>query len=108
MSPRYDTGYNSNLVLKVAPERDISVRTIYFNGVFPGLAGNKIFAQIPRYREEKIPSTSNFLKSRGEEIFYIDREFKSEEEAIELSILSSDGKILRTDRSVNYEEFMKR
>ena len=111
-SPQYEGGYSYDITMKVFSKGKgpvgIPVRTIYFEGNFPGLAGNSVIAKIPRYKQENVIISSSSFANKGEEVFYLDREFKSEEEAIELSILFSDGKILRTDRSVNYEEFMKR
>jgi hypothetical protein len=104
-SPKYDTGYSSNVILIVMPERDIPVRTLIFGGNFPGLAGYRISAKIPRYIEKTVSESMKLPKEKGEEIFYIDREFGAREESIELSILSKDGRIIRTDRSVDYKTF---
>jgi len=107
-SPRYDGGYSSDLVLKVLPERDIPIKTLFFSGFFPGLIGNKISAKIPRYEKRNINEGYFTCFSREARTFYLDRDFNDREEAIELAILSPKGKILRLDRAVGYGEFMKR
>ncbi len=100
-------GFTSKLVLKVTPNnRDIPVRTLNFDGNSAVRPGDYIIAKIPKYKEKKVSLGyfgSCFSQDR---IFYFDRDFNPEEFAIELIIPSEKGK--RTDRAVNYENFIKK
>ncbi len=111
-SPVYRGGFTSRLVLKVSPNnQDVPVRTINFDGFSIVRAGDYISAQIPRYQIKKVESgglhSSGPYRPFNIKIFYLDRDFDAEESAIELAILSADGKVLRRDRAVNYNEFIK-
>ncbi|HDD72458.1 MAG TPA: hypothetical protein ENG00_00025 [Candidatus Aenigmarchaeota archaeon] len=106
-SPVYSGGYIYKLILNVIPDnKNIPVRTLNFEGISPVCAGDYISAKIPRYEERKIePYGRPCCRSLT---FYLDRDFRPEEDAIEISIFSEDRKrILRTDRSVDYEEIME-
>ncbi|MBI5804190.1 hypothetical protein HY450_03025 [Candidatus Pacearchaeota archaeon] len=97
-SPVYWGGFTSSIILKVSPDdRDIPVRELTFDGFSPIRAGDYISAKIPRYEEKKF---SENLHSKGKTL-YFDRDFKEEERAIELAIIS-DGRVVRTDRAVDY------
>lgn len=106
--PTYSGGYKSKLVLEVTPDNEsIPVKTLIFDGHSIVKAGDYISAQIPRYEEKKIrPGFFNEPRLTKSKTVYIDRDFKEEESAIELTILSEDGKVLRRDRAVNYKTFV--
>lgn len=108
-SPVYDGGFTSKLALKVtADNKVVPVTTLKFDGISAVRAGDYISAKIPRYREERANGPSPCYGCYGtERLFYVDRDFKPEESAIELTILSRDGEVLRRDRAVNYKEFIK-
>ena len=108
-SSTYKTGYSSRAILEVTPYRpNIPVKTLYFNGFSVVKAGDVILAKIPKYREEKVEDPDNYgLYESSKRIFYLDRDFKPEEKAIEITILSSEGKKLRVERSVDYNLFIK-
>lgn len=104
-NPTYSTGYTQSLILKVIPKRNIPVKNILFNGYAPFRPGEKIIAKIPRYKEVKFPEMEGFLiPQKSIEIFYFDRKFISNEEAIELSSL--DGK--EVHKSSTYSFFLKK
>ena len=105
-SREYQGGYTSNLVLKVTPDnKKIPVRTLNFDGFSAVRAGDYISAQIPRYEEKR--ALVGLSYSDRDQMFYLDRDFKPEESAIELILLSKRRKVLRTDRAVNYKKFVK-
>ncbi len=109
ISPAYEGGFISRLVLKVSPDNpDIPIRTINFDGFSTVVAGNHIFAKIPKYEEKKISSDFHFHSGHYSEsrIFHLDRDFNPEESAIELAILAEDGTVLRKDRAINYKIFV--
>jgi len=60
-------------------------------------------AKIPKYESRKARNALNKTTS-----FYFDRELIKDESAIEIIILSSDEKVLRTERAVDYEMFVKK
>ncbi len=99
-SPVYYGGLTTKLILKVTPDHiSLPVRTLIFPGYSIVKGGDSIVAKIPRYE------TKNFLS--GRRTFYLDRVFRQEEECIEIKVLSENGKILRRDRSMDYENFFK-
>lgn len=63
-------------------------------------------AKIPRYEERKFNPRIGDIND-NEETLYFDRKFKPKESAIEIGILSLDGKVLRSDRSIDYKLFYK-
>lgn len=103
--PVYHGGFTSKLVLDVMPDnKNIPVRILEFTGNSSVMGGQRIIARIPIYRKE----TVNRCFSPGEdETFYLEREFKARESAIELNILNEKGKVLRTDKAVDYRRFVK-
>ncbi len=103
-SPVYEAGFTSKLVLKVSPDNPIPVRTLNFAGVSIVRAGDYISAKIPKYEEKRVAS-SHVGPYYRDKVVYCDRDFNPEESAIELSILSKDGRVLRRDRAVNYKRF---
>jgi hypothetical protein len=104
----HDTGYTSRLVLKVTPDDPkIPVHSLTFDGISSVRVGDYISAKIPRYEEKVVYGTPQNMFDKGERSLYVDRAFKPEEVAIELSILNS-GKVLRTDRAVDYSRFVKK
>ena len=107
-SPVYRGGFISRLILKVSPDNNgVPVRTINFDGLSVVKGGDYISAQIPRFEEKSVGSGDHSGLYNRNRIFYFDRDFKAEESAIELALLSVDGNILRRDRSVNYKSFVK-
>jgi len=97
-SPSYGAGYTTYLTLDViADDSDIPVKTINFKGYSPVKGKDRIIAKIPRYNSEMPLST----------IKYFDREFKEQEEAIELNLLQQGNSnlVLRTDRSADYWQY---
>ncbi len=106
--PGYEGGFTSRLVLKVTPVRqDVPVRTLIFDGISIVKAGDYIAAKIPKFEEKRLEDEFYFGPYERRKVFYFDRDFNSEEHAIELSILSKDGNILRKDRAINYKDFVK-
>ena len=107
-SPIYHTGFTSKLILKVTSTKaDMSVHLLNFNGISPVMAGHHIRVQIPRYEEKKMQKDM-FDYSSHERTFYLDRAFNLEETAIELSIIGENGRVLKTDRAVEYDQFQKK
>ena len=103
------SGFMSKLVMDVTPgDKDNPIRTLIFNGISPVKAGDYISAQIPRYKEEKVNSGFYSSPFEKERVFYFDRKFNPEEIAIELTLLSENGDIIRIDRAVNYNKFVNR
>jgi len=102
----YQGGFTTRLTLTVTPDKsDVPVRTLKFEGYSAVRAGDIISAGIPRYTEKELPSAF-FLAEPGETFFY-DREFGPQETAVELQILSPEGTVLRSDRAVDYDKFVK-
>jgi len=101
-SPSYEGGFTSNLTLKVTPDNAIPVRTLNFKGSSVVRAGDYISAEILRCDERKIMEGFGRPYHQEDKTFYFDRKFMPEETAIELAILSDDGKVLRRDRAVGY------
>ena len=103
----YSAGFISKLVLRVSPDNhDVPVKTIHFDGFSGVRVGDYICAKIPRYDEKRVGIDPRFIDK--ERVFYFDRVFHSEESAIELTLLSAGGNVLRRDRSVNYDYFVKK
>ena len=94
---------DNSILLKVTPDNDILVRILRFMGFLRVRAGDYISATIPKYEENAY--RKNFVDGKITYIIgYFGRDFKPEEEAIEIAILSSDGRVLRTDRADDYHE----
>ena len=106
-SPVYDAGFSNSIVLDVVPDKkDIPVHRLIFDGVSGVRGGDYIKVKIPRY-EEKKPMHHAHIEEREDFMFYFDRDFQEEERVIELEILSFGGQVLRIDRAVDYEDFIK-
>lgn len=110
-SPIYNTGYSTIVTMEVRPFNSIPVRTLVFNGISSVKRGDKVTALIPRY-EKKHPLLT-YVPENEEEVnrnlFYYDRPYKEVELAIELNILpqnSEDSTIARTERAVEYKNFV--
>src|SRR3989338_4929932 len=103
-SSHYPGGYISKLVLKVVPDnKEIPVSVLNFDGISVIRAGDYISAQIPRYEEKKVASGVRCGSHEHYTCLYLNRDFKPEESAIELAIHSVDRKVLRRDRSIDYD-----
>ncbi len=93
-------------LLCVASDKKGQRRSVAFYGHSPVLAGQTIEVKIPRYQE--IREKPWFEEDKA--VFYIPRDISNAEwvyeTAIEISILSDDGRVLRTDRSSDYEDFV--
>ncbi len=103
-SPVYEGGLRSRLVLQVSPNDDpaLVVRILKFDGISAVRAGDMISAKIPRYEEKTVNPVLPEDQYNEGNVFYLDRDFKPEESAIELAILSKDRTILRTERATGY------
>ncbi len=113
-SQEYQGGFTSRLLLQVSPQRDdLPVRVLTFDGISAVRAGDYISAQIPKYVETKISPSLMVGPAARDLTFYLARDFNQQESAIELAILDLDaflgsgGKVLRRDRSVEYQKFVK-
>lgn len=110
-SPSYKGGFTSRVSLQVTPDDSrVPVRNLIFEGISTVRAGEYISTQIPTYEEINDPAQRDFSDRYGpKKVFYLPRELKSEELAIELVIISPvDESILRTERAVDYNRFIKR
>jgi hypothetical protein len=106
--PVYEGGFTSKLTLKVSPDDPgVPTNTLHFLGSSIVKAGDYISTKIPRYEEKKVQNVFDTKLYGRDIVFYLDRPFNQEEEAIELSIIS-DGRTLRTDRAINYKKFMEK
>ncbi|MBU2496849.1 MAG: hypothetical protein KJ767_02215, partial [Nanoarchaeota archaeon] len=98
--------YSSELVLKVKPEsKDSIVRTLSFRGISTVSGGDHIIAKIPRYEEitsKIIYGGSGRFEYNYRDVYYLPREFRKDENVIEISILDDKDKVSRTDRAVDY------
>jgi len=125
ISHSYEGGYISELELEVSPDNpNVPIKTLIFHGCSPVKVGDYISAKIPKFEEKRagteFPSDEvpyskiedipqkiditpiyNNIKGLINE-GHIDIHYNPKEIAIELAILSSDGKVLRTDRAANY------
>jgi len=101
------TGYVEKIILNVTPDniKDVPVETIIFEGNSIVKAGDYISAEIPKYIEK---GGEHLIISDKNKVFYIDRDFKPIENAIELAIIAEDGTVLRADRSINYDKFHRK
>ena len=109
-SPTYNTGFITSLTLYVDPTNQIPIRELTFNGSSIVRPGDHIYASIPLY-EEKRPQLSMPFPLPGQkgEVFYHTRDFKSQELAIELAIINTDGRTIGSrDRSIEYDFIMKK
>lgn len=108
-SPSYETGYSSELKIKVdSIEGKCPVKILNFYGYSIVRAGDKITAKIPRYKQMKENRFNHsFLHSFNNQTFYFDREFNLEESVIEIIIKDQLNNELRIDRSIDYQEYSK-
>ncbi len=105
----------SRLKLKVKPYGSNNPNYLYFHGFSIVKPGDTIIAKIPRYEKIKRPPYLPYIPPRPNVgidqtmTFYIDREFKEEENSIELIIVSDKEQVKpRIDRSIEYDGFMKK
>lgn len=105
----YYGGHTSEVTLTVKPHNaQIPVTTLAFKGYSTVRAGETIEAKIPCY-EIKEASTLFMPNRRDEpEKLYFPRKLTEKEHAIELKLLSPDGKTLRTERAVDYNFFKEK
>jgi hypothetical protein len=99
--------YTRKLVLNVVPEdSSFPVRVLSFDGDSPVRGGDLVVAKMPIYTETQVrPLTP----SRGDiETFYLPREPRRREMAIELSILDNKRQIVRVDPAVQYYAYFTR
>lgn len=95
-------GVTPYLVLDVTSlNQEVPVRKLSFDGISSVIGDVCIEAKIPRFKEETVYGGYEKLS------FYVDRDFGVEERAIELILLSSEETILRRDRAVDYNHFLK-
>lgn len=105
----YQGGFKSRLIITVTPDdKDNPIRTLNFKGFSPVKIGDYICAQIPRYKEEKLSLGFHNGLFDKERVFYFDRKFNQKESAIELIIFSENKDILRIDRAVDYNKYIKK
>lgn len=103
--PHKNASAASYTILYVIPDRkNVQVRRLEFRGDSKVKVGDYIRAKIPRYNERKI-RTGIFLHES--EKIYQDRKFNLEEIAIEIEIIGEGGRVLRSDRSVDYDKYLK-
>ena len=109
-SPSYEGGYKTIFDIKVRPERGIPIKKLQFMGYCHVEKGDYIFAKIPCYKEQKLPRIKEPARptiGQEEEAFYLDREFKQKENAIEVGVVLRNGQIKdEIYRSIDYRDFM--
>jgi hypothetical protein len=111
-SPEYSGGYTSVLELKVEPlEPKVPIRTLRFNGICAAKGGDKILAAIPKYHEREVFKTEGapMCSSRDitEKVYLPRQDYKEEEQAVEIILLTPELGYLRTDRSIEFEKFRR-
>jgi hypothetical protein len=93
------TGYNFKTILNVQ-SKDNDISELVFLGYDGGVrGGDKIIASILAYEEETTPITDNGI--------YIPRDFKNQEEALELIILNEDNKQVKKIKSIDYNQKLR-
>ena len=103
------SGMTLKMTLDVTPENDIPVRNLNFIGFSTVKADDSILAKIPKYKTKKFRIAKHrTVYDDGNRIFFFDRKYKPVEDVIELTIISPNGKPVRVDRSVNYDNFVKK
>lgn len=106
-----ETGQNYFSTLKVTPrmntdpDNESPVNKLNFYGMTPVRSGENIMAQIPRYSTIKVRCKMTSCYDDGIEELYTVRKFRTEETAVEISILNDHGSIIRIDRSSDYKRF---
>lgn len=100
-----ETGYQTELAIKVAPKGASPLKELEFKGNAGVRPGDLIYAKIPAYKEElesQEEEGNRFNPAEEPASHYIARPYEKKEEAIEISVLSEDGKeALDTSYSVN-------
>jgi hypothetical protein len=98
-------GFDLVLTLIVTPENTkIPIRTLRFEGMSSVEGGDYISAKIPRYDTKILFDT---FGSRCQQEFQVDRQFNETESAIEIKIRHAEGTVRRTDKSVDYKDFLR-
>lgn len=95
-------------IMQVLPrDEEIPVRTLAFAGYSTVKRGDEIRARIPRYEEEPLPAVLTHPNDqRPEGNIYLPREFREQEEAIEISILTGN-EVVKRERSTTYDRFVR-
>jgi hypothetical protein len=97
----YRTGYITDILLVVSPQNEeVPVEELIFYGNSAVMSGDTIQAKIPRHGGGK------YIEGKGR--VYLDRPFGTTEEAIEIELKDKSGKVLREDKSVNYDMYFPR
>lgn len=110
-SRQYAGGYSSKITLTVNPYNpQVPITSLTFAGFSGVRAGDTIEAKIPCYEEKKIYEFNGELRRYGDqdEVVYLVRSFKDKETAIELKLISPEGKTLRTERAVDYNFYKEK
>ncbi len=107
-SSGYAAGYSTNTRLKVRPiDLRIPVNILNFKGSTTVKVGDTICAVISRH--EAHIDTRIFDNYTPPNVIYTDRDYRSNEEAIEIKILNfAHKKFIRTERAINYNKFIKK
>jgi len=104
----YSGGNITNIVLEVASNNRPPIKRLSFEGNSGVRAGDRILAKIPKYDERReFVEEGQICGADDTRIVYIPRqEYRDTEKAIEINIIEiGTGKVLRTDRSVEYKSF---
>ncbi len=97
VTPSYNTGQSKKLEISVRPFNDIPVKSLVFMADSPIMAGYIIEATIQRCDVSKAYEPRVHCYDTGEREFYMDREYKEQENAVKIDILDSSGNVLRSD-----------
>ena len=95
-----EVGQSTTFYLKVrAHEKSLPIKLLEFSGYTGAKAGSYIVAKIPRCEEKGRRVLEN-------ERFYVDREFKPKESAIEIAVMAGNLEIER-NQSADYDNFVR-
>jgi hypothetical protein len=104
--PRHLTGYRQTTILKVKPDSNIPVIELRFKGGTDLKKGDYISAKIPLVEEHT--SIAEQGHPFSQKTIYFSRDYKTIEDAIELSLLDKDGNILNIKQSADYDNYIKK
>jgi len=92
------SGHGYKTILEVS-SKDNDISKLIFEGNDGGVrGGDKITALLPVYEKQRTPISCDEV--------YLPREFKPEEQAIELTILNEKGEPCKQVKSIDYENYM--